>query len=40
MELQNSMKVTFQKWKILEQIIKNIPRAVTIYDDHPKSNKY
>ena len=25
---------------ILEQIIKNIRRAVAMYHDHPKSNKY
>ena len=39
MELQNSMKTTFQKSQTLEQITKNIQRAVTIYHDQRKSNK-
>ena len=39
-EIQNSMKTTFQKLQKLEQISKNIPRAVTMYRDHRKSNKY
>ena len=39
MELQSSMKTTFQKSQALEQIIKNIPRAVTMYHDHRKSTK-
>ena len=38
-ELQTSMKTTFQKSQKLEQIIKNIPRAVTTYHDHRKSSK-
>ena len=38
-ELQKSMKTTFQKSQTLEQIIKNIPGAVTMYYDHWKSNK-
>ena len=33
------MKATFQKLQILEQIIKNVPRAVTMYHDYQKSNK-
>ena len=39
MELQNSIKTTFEKLQTLEQIIKTIPRAVTMYHDHHKSNK-
>ena len=34
MELQKSMKTTFQKSTTLEQIIKNIAGAVTMYHDH------
>ena len=33
------MKTTFQISLTLEQIIKNIPRAVTMYHDHQKTNK-
>ena len=33
-ELQKSMKITFQKSQTLEQIIKNIAVAVTMYHDH------
>ena len=39
MELQSSMKTTFQKSQALEQIIKNIPRAVTMYHDHRSKAK-
>ena len=38
-ELKNSMTRNFQKLQTLEQIIKNITRAVTMYLDHRKSNK-
>ena len=38
------MKANFQKLQTLEKIIKNIPRAVTMYHDHrkeiKKNNKY
>ena len=33
------MKANFQKLQTLEKIIKNIPRAVTMYHDHPKEIK-
>ena len=33
------MKRIFQKSEKLEQTIKNIPGAITIYHDHQKSNK-
>ena len=33
-ERQKSMETAFQKLQALEQIIKNIPGAVTMYCDH------